>query len=260
MPEASIVVKAEDKYSEAVKKMATATKSFNKDMEALERTRSILVQNKLTLKTDMEKARREIREMEKELKRTGDSMLEAEMASKKVRLEDLQSNLKAVSSAAREAEKQMEETAGTSRRLENQGLGKTIMSSGLGKVLGDAVGQLGNSALSSAIGEPLARMVSGVLSGAITGIGAGAMAGSFMGLPGAAVGAAIGGVSGLVSGASQIIQAGDDAFKSYVQTSVEDQYSQRESDISSGSAIAAQREKDLISFSTLFGSEGTAKD
>ena len=33
MPDASIVVKATDRYSEAMKKMATVTKSFNKDVD-----------------------------------------------------------------------------------------------------------------------------------------------------------------------------------------------------------------------------------
>ena len=33
MPDASIVVKATDRYSDAVKKMAMVTKSFNKDVD-----------------------------------------------------------------------------------------------------------------------------------------------------------------------------------------------------------------------------------
>ena len=36
MPETSIVVKATDRYSDAVKKMATVTKSFSKDVDGLE--------------------------------------------------------------------------------------------------------------------------------------------------------------------------------------------------------------------------------
>ena len=38
MPEASIVVKSTDRYSETVKKMATVTKSFSKDVDKLEDT------------------------------------------------------------------------------------------------------------------------------------------------------------------------------------------------------------------------------
>lgn len=34
MPETSIVVKATDRYSDAVKKMAAVTKSFNKDVDS----------------------------------------------------------------------------------------------------------------------------------------------------------------------------------------------------------------------------------
>ena len=36
MPETSIVIKAEDRYSEAINKMAANTKRFNKDVETLE--------------------------------------------------------------------------------------------------------------------------------------------------------------------------------------------------------------------------------
>ena len=49
MPDASIVVKATDRYSEAMKKMASVTKSFSKDVDALEDTLYALNKNKITL-------------------------------------------------------------------------------------------------------------------------------------------------------------------------------------------------------------------
>ena len=56
MPEASIVIKSTDRYSESVKKMATVTKSFGKDVDKLEDTLYALNKNKITLKMDLSKA------------------------------------------------------------------------------------------------------------------------------------------------------------------------------------------------------------
>ena len=38
MPETSIVVKSTDRYSDAIKKMSSVTKSFSKDVDKLEDT------------------------------------------------------------------------------------------------------------------------------------------------------------------------------------------------------------------------------
>ena len=259
MPETSIVVKAEDRYSPAVKKMASTTKAFSKDTEEMEKKLTTLSKKRFDLRMDLEKAKKELKDAEKQFQATGDAADRMTAQGKQANFDALQKQLRDLNKEAKQVEKGLDSVGGTARKLDNQGFGSAIMKSGMGKMWGDAMGQMGNTLLSSAIGEPTARLASGILSGAITGAGMGMAAGSILGLPGAAVGAAVGGVSGLVSGAAQIFQARDDAFQSYVQTAVEDQYSQRESDISSGSSIAAQREKDQISFSTLFGDEKTAK-
>ena len=78
------------------------------------------------------------------------------------------------------------------------------------------------------------------------------MLGSVAGLPGFAIGAAAGGILGAVSGGLAIQEQRDDAFKSYVQEAYENQMSAQEASLTSGSALAAQRETDRISFETLF--------
>ena len=85
MPEASIVVKSTDRYSETVKKMATVTKSFSKDVDKLEDTLYALNKNKYSLKLDASKAKAELKAAEKQfdlthsaadgLKGTGSSQL-----------------------------------------------------------------------------------------------------------------------------------------------------------------------------------------
>ena len=70
MPEASIVIKSTDRYSDAVKKMATVTKSFSKDVDALETTLYALNKNKVSLKIDLSKAKSELKAAEKQFKLT----------------------------------------------------------------------------------------------------------------------------------------------------------------------------------------------
>ena len=97
-------------------------------------------------------------------------------------------------------------------------------------------------------------MASSVLTGAISGGSMGAM----LGPPGIAVGAILGGLAGAVSGGSEIFEARDDAFKSYVQEAAQAQISDQTEAISSGSAVAAGREQKQMAFSTLLGSEEAA--
>ena len=78
--------------------------------------------------------------------------------------------------------------------------------------------------------------------------------GAMTGTPaGIAAGAVLGGISGLANAATTVGGAKDDAFKSYVQEAAEEQISERDSAISSGSSVAAQRELDTIAFNKLLG-------
>ena len=84
--------------------------------------------------------------------------------------------------------------------------------------------------------------------------------GAVTGTPhGVAAGALVGAGVGIVNAATAVGKASDGAFKSYVQEAAESQLAQRDSDITSGSSIAARRETDLISFSTLFKDRSVAK-
>ena len=66
MPNASIVVTLQDRYSDTAKKMAAVTKAFTKDTEDLEQRLYALNKNKYTLKLDAQKARRELKDAEKQ--------------------------------------------------------------------------------------------------------------------------------------------------------------------------------------------------
>ena len=98
-------------------------------------------------------------------------------------------------------------------------------------------------------------MFSSALSSAISGAAIGSM------IPGigTAVGAVAGGLVGMASGSVQNWSKKDDAFKSYVQNAVEEQLNEQTTSLTSGSALAASRETDQISFATIFKGEDKAK-
>lgn len=60
--ESSVVVKvtSDVKYSESLKKMSTATESFSKDMQAMEKQLVSLSRNKAQLKLDVKDAKRKL--------------------------------------------------------------------------------------------------------------------------------------------------------------------------------------------------------
>ena len=259
MPETSVVVKAEDRYSSAVKKMASTTNAFSKDAEEMEKTLTALSKKRFDLRMDLDKAKKELKDAEKQFQATGDAADRMTAQGKQANFDALQKQLRDVNKEAKQVEKGLDSMGSTARKLDNQGFGKAIMGSGLGKMLGDAAGQLGDAWLSSVIGEPSARVASGILSGAVTGIGMGAAAGSIFGFPGWAAGAALGAVAGGISGSAQIFQAEDDAFKAHYAQSVETAMVARDAELSRGSSTAAGRKTDRISFSNLFGDEETAE-
>lgn len=263
MPETSIIVKAEDRYSNAVKSMSAATKPLNKDIEALQNHLDRLGKNKVSLQVDAQKARRELQALQKQFASTGNEAdgLKVELAQ--ANYDNIQRNLRLVTQEARSVEKQMASTAGAVRKTENS------LSGGSGAILGgmaanmlaqaaNQLAQQGVGALaSSAFGAAGGNIASSAVSSAISMGTAGFLLG---GAPGAAIGAAIGGITGAASGGLQNFQARDDAFKSYVQETAEGQLSERESAIASGSAIAGSREQTLLAFAQRFGSEDAARD
>ena len=56
MPDVSIVIKATDKYSDAIKTMQAATKAFSKDADGLQAKLNALDKAKAVLKVDVDRA------------------------------------------------------------------------------------------------------------------------------------------------------------------------------------------------------------
>lgn len=128
---------------------------------------------------------------------------------------------------------------------------KKIGTSGLFKMVGDAVSQFAGVAFESAIGKPMADLASGIASGATSG----AVIGSIVPGIGTAIGAGAGALIGAFSGKAQIFQERDDAFKDYYGNLYDTTNAATAERLSSGSTLAAGRETTKLSFNTLLGSE-----
>lgn len=264
MPETSIVIKAEDRYSSTLKQMAQVTKAFDKDSEELERTLHKLSGEKTLLAAQTDKARSAMKEAQRQFTLTGDEAdaLRASLAGQEY--EDYRRKLAAVNKTLKETEKQIGKVEGISTKTGasmKKGVNEVVGAlavSGIGDMAKELASSLSTTFVSSAFGSDTGSIFSSGLSGAASGAAIGTML-LGPGL-GTAAGAAMGGGLGAIGGWLQTETARDDAFKSYYTELYDTASSDAEKRVASGSATAAQREKDTISFTTLFRDKQTAED
>lgn len=265
MPDVSIAISAQDRYSSAIKAMSQASKAFSKDMEAMERRLESLSRNKYALKLDADEAKKRLRELEKQFAATGDEAdgLKAQLAA--ANYDNIKRNLDLVTRAGRDTERQMLSTGEAFRKSGDQagGFGSGIRNtlSALGVQLAapqaaELLQQIAGGMATSALGGTAGGIVSSALSSALSG---GTLGFSIGGPVGAAVGAAAGGILGAISGGVQEFSGKDEAFKTYYTGMYESAGERRAAELSAGTDIASGRETDLISFTTLFGDEETAR-
>ena len=260
MPETSIVVKSTDRYSDAIKKMSSVTKSFSKDVDKLEDTLYALNKNKITMKMDLSKAKSELKAAEKQFDLTHSAADGLKLELAQANYDNMVRNLKAVTSAARETEKAISKAensadsggGGTS-------FGKSVINALAVSGIGDAAKQIrsqgANAIAGSALGDDGGSMFSSALSTAATGASAGFMVG---GPAGAAIGAAIGTGVGLVSGGIQIFEKRDDAYKDWYAGLYENAGATTDTGLSSGSTIAGSREQTQMAFAQKLGGDEAA--
>lgn len=261
----SIAISAKDNFTQAITTMKNANQSFNKDLTGLQQKLDALNKNKITLKVETDRARVALRDAEKQFKATGDAADKMNMEMANADYEQARRNLSLVSKEARQAEKDILKLTSTVSKAENRasgggtkGLLSGLGSAGMTKMIGDAASVLANTAVSSAYGSDAGTMFGSVLSGA----GSGAAIGSMVGGPGigTAVGAVIGAGLGAATGGASIYGKKDDAFKGTVQELYDSEKARQARDLASGIGIAGTREQQLISFSTLLGSDEAARD
>lgn len=276
MPDVSIALSAKDNYTTTLKKIAQETRTGVNSIEDLQKSLTKLNNTRAQLRLDLTKAKSELKEAEKRFRATGDAADELALKDKQLQFDNLTSQLKAVSSSAKAAESDMTRLAGTNSKIANRQstgsgtgsmlgtLGSALATAGFGNMLSGSVSGAAGAFFSSYYGSTEGAAVESFLGSAISGASMGASAGMMVGGPAAAgIGAAVGGLVGAVSGgieaATQKFESRDEAFKSYVQDQYNAVQERQAADLESGSALAGQRETDLVSFTTLFGSKDTAQ-
>ena len=261
MPDVSIAIKATDRFSDAMKTMKDSADKFDKSIVGMQSRLNSLNRNKATLKVDTDRARTELRSAEKQFAATGDAISELVLQDKQLTFENARRNLSLVSKEAANVEKQMLKTGNSVSKIGNKAgegfstIVQSVATAGGAKMIGSLAQDSVNTLVGSMLGSNGGNVFSSALSSAISGAAIGSM------IPGigTAVGAVAGGLVGMASGSVQNWSKKDDAFKSYVQNAVEEQLNEQTTSLTSGSALAASRETDQISFATLFKGEDKAK-
>lgn len=259
--DASIVISAKDNYSEAIKKMQRTQTSFRKDLGSLQKELDALNRHKVTLKTDLTAAKRDLRDAEKAFMAVGDEASRLRMEAAQANYDNIKQNLESVSRAAKQTARDMDNLTGVASKTENRmsssgGTLGALAKAGIFSMAGTSLAGLGGTLASSAFGGQTGGAITSVLGGAASG----AAMGSVVPGIGTAVGAAVGALTGAVQAFTEQYSSKDDAFKSVVQDSYNEVKQSQAESLSNGSRIAAQREKDKISFTTLFGDAGAAEE
>lgn len=281
MADVSIAFKGYDYMTSTMKQIAAGGRSLSKEYEALERRAKALadgnekLRRKLSgMKLEVINAKDTMKAAEKQFKKTGD---EADGISLKKAVEEyerLSAAIRETKASSDLVQKSMANTADQMRKLFDStggsgsgGIGSgtfgeklTSLAGGLAqagiiKELGSGISGALGTWITSFLGQPSATIASSLASGVVSGMSAGAM----LGPPGILGGAALGALSGLISGNTKIFEQQDDAFRSYYQGQYETVTGEQADSLTAGSALAAGRETDRISFATLFGDADTAE-
>lgn len=274
--EVNIVIKMTEDITGSMESMTGASRSLNKEFEALQRQGAALGTRYGTLNeayaqnmTEAEKLKKTIRDLKKEVDRGGEG---AENAAKQyekllIKYNELIDSAKGYKASANDTIKEINELHSASRELnseKNNGfwsglfnsetLQDGVVRSGMLKDAGAAFSNFAGLAITSAIGQPMADAASQVVSGAVSGAAAGAIAGP----AGAAIGGGVGVLIGGVNAATNYLQKDDESFKSYYKDLYDTVNANTAESLTSGKTLAAKRETTKISFSTLLGGEDQA--
>ena len=277
--EVSLVFKMANDVTGEMRSIAGQSRQCSKEFEVLQKQSRQLGDRYTQLNKDAAKTaaqatavKKEMNEAAKAFRKTGDAADQVRLEALTAQYNELTDAAKGYRKAAQETVREMTRTADTARRLTNSsgGSGGKLGSrvGAVGQNLVAALGAAGTGAMAASLlqegGTTLAGSLLGSTGGNVVGSAlssamAGAAAGSMLGPHGALVGGLLGAAGGALSGGIQAAGERDQAFKSYVQDSVQGQLQQQDQDLTSGSAIAAGREMDLIAFSTMLKDQGAAQ-
>lgn len=258
-----IAISAKDNYSDVLAKIRRTQSAFKKDVEGTQKTIDKFNDTKVTLKADLEIAKKRLKETTAIFMDLRDEMSKQLMMDAQLNYNNIKDNLNAVSKAARFAQRDMENMSGTFSKAENKGAGTgggggmlgALGKAGMYKMLGDTASQIANTYVASAFGSEAGTVFGSALSGAASG----AAIGSIVPGVGTAIGAAVGTAVGAIQGATEVYQKRDDAFKSTVRSEYDRVTGEQKGALQSGSEAAATRELIGARGEVVFGGADEAK-
>ena len=270
----SVYLTAVDKMSPALASITDKTRALDKESqelqqtyEALQKASKGLIARKVELEKELREVNKEVKKANQNFKKLGDEASSDVYTKALEKQRKLKDEIAGTNKALQENQKIYKENIETIRKgnadTAGGGLGGLSQLGGLAAGLGvwdqtlslaqSGAGALAGSALGDDMGNTLASAMGSALSGGMLGF-------SVAGPMGAAVGAGLGLVAGAAQGAIQQWENQDAAFKDYYGGLYQEASEGSGEMVSAGSAIAGGREKDRISFATLFGSERVAVD
>ena len=264
LPEASIVVKSTDRFSDAMKTMADSSRAFSKDLDGMQERLDNLNRTHATLKIDTDRAREDLREAEDQFRDTGSEADRLNLMDKKLTFENARRNMSMFGKEAGNVERQMLKMGDAFSKADNRAGGimssmsaltKGLATAGFGKMMGDTLQQSAGYAISSAFNSSTGNVLSKVMGDAVSGAAMGRM----ISPAGAVVGGLIGAANGAVSGVVENAAKKDDTMRKYAAESEQSAVQASKARAQSSSATAAKREQDSIAFASLMGSKSSAK-
>ena len=255
----SILASVQDGVSPKLRTIRNSTKALSKETDELNNRMRKLSEQKAIVNVDVKKAKKEMDDARRAFMEMGDAASKSEYLSKSLKYDELTGELKDVQKEARNTKKEFDRlndggTSGSSGAGGKQdGTLAALGKAGLGKMLGDAVGQGLNAIIGSVATDDTANMVSSLASGAISGAAMGSLAGPV----GALAGAIVGGLAGGITAAAQEFENKDEYFKNIVQEEVQGSLQSIKDSVTSGSGTAETREQTKLAFNTMLG-EGEA--
>lgn len=260
----SICFAFKDQFTSGLLKSKKSLEEMKKKIEDTRGKIDELNKQKGTIHVDVTNAKRELKEAEKALDGTKEAA--DRLAQAKYDYENIQSELRAVSREAKQAEKDLANLNDTVQRGQNRaGSGSSgessilsrLASAGATQMVGQVVTQAAQQYVQSAFGSEAGTMFSGVLGGATSGAAIGSAIAPGIGT---AIGAAAGGLLGAATGAMNIQSGREDAMKSAVQEVYNSAWESVTAPLSGGIQTAADREQQELAFGTLLGDPDAAKD
>jgi len=254
--------------------MRSANQAFRKDVEDTKKRLDELNNKKYSLKVDSDIAKNNLSEARKAFKSAEEGSADYEKAL--LRLQEahfdqdrVANQLSNVSAAAKQAERDLKALNDTGSKLDNQAGGppggaaanqagtlSSLAGAGAAAMVGNLISHMAGTYVGSAYGREAGTYFDSALSSGVMGAAIGTAIAPGIGT---AIGAVLGGVVGLFEGSRKVFETKDEGFKEYYQALYDEVTQTQTAARQRGTGIAASREQDRISFTTLLGGEPNAE-